>query len=385
MKRFSIGLLLFFICAITFSCAPKYLEKEAPLDTPQYHTRIGYSLLEKGQYEKALESFNRAINLKGGKDYSPAYAGLALVHGFKKQWKEAFKFAEEALDRAKSNDHKISAHIAMGRLLSLKRDKGWIKKAKKHFSEAIKLDDKNEIAYYYRGVVNKRAYLFDEAERDFSKVIEINKTLVAEADKEWKLVNKIKRAQPGTLVGKKIALIDKIDRACVAALFVNELKVEKLLKKRQPIEVDTTFVPPESGLEMETEKIVKKAPATDIEGHWAKNFIEIVIDLNIIPPFPDHTFKPDELMTKAEFADLIAKLAVAVTGDKEILTRFGQQKTFQDVRADHYAAPAINFVTTAGILEPTDPINRIFGLTDNISGADALLAIRELEKAMKWK
>ena len=46
-----------------------------------------------------------------------------------------------------------------------------------------------------------------------------------------KKVQKILRALPGTEIGKKLALQDKISRADAAAVFVHELEVDRLFEK----------------------------------------------------------------------------------------------------------------------------------------------------------
>jgi len=63
-------------------------------------------------------------------------------------------------------------------------------------------------------------------------------------------------------MGKQIALVEHITRADVAALFVEELKLEEVYQKLNVKTFDTEFKPPKSGLEMETETVVKMAPAT---------------------------------------------------------------------------------------------------------------------------
>ncbi|MEQ8465467.1 S-layer homology domain-containing protein [Coleofasciculus sp. E1-EBD-02] len=52
-----------------------------------------------------------------------------------------------------------------------------------------------------------------------------------------------------------------------------------------------------------------QAPDTfsDIENHWAEPFIQGLIDKGVISGFTDGTFKPDEKMTRAQYAALLVK------------------------------------------------------------------------------
>ncbi|MEQ9238557.1 S-layer homology domain-containing protein [Coleofasciculus sp. E2-BRE-01] len=48
-------------------------------------------------------------------------------------------------------------------------------------------------------------------------------------------------------------------------------------------------------------------PFADIQNHWAKPFIQGLIDKGVISGFTDGTFKPDEKMTRAQYAALLVK------------------------------------------------------------------------------
>ena len=52
------------------------------------------------------------------------------------------------------------------------------------------------------------------------------------ADAMWQLSQKIVRAMPGTEVGKKVALYEKITRADLAVLLAEELKISKLMERK---------------------------------------------------------------------------------------------------------------------------------------------------------
>uniref|UniRef100_UPI0013E8E097 S-layer homology domain-containing protein n=1 Tax=Longirhabdus pacifica TaxID=2305227 RepID=UPI0013E8E097 len=46
---------------------------------------------------------------------------------------------------------------------------------------------------------------------------------------------------------------------------------------------------------------------TDIEGHWAEQKILQAVNDGYISGYPDNTFRPDDNITRAEFASVIAR------------------------------------------------------------------------------
>jgi Tfp pilus assembly protein PilF len=373
------SLLFCLILIFIIGCAGKPVKRESLLDTPEYHYNLGSRYLEDGEYQKAALEFERAKALDP--KFCLAYTGLAIVKAKQKDFKKAISFAKKGKSLAETKREKLESYVSMGRVLSLRRKGNWLKKANKEFKKALKLDPKFSKAYYYRGLAYKRGYKFKEAGDDFRKVLELNTTYIKKADHQWSIIQKIERAAPGTLVGKKIALLEEIDRSDVAALFVAELNLDRYLKKRMPLKIDISFKTPEAeAFQKEDLPIIK-----DIQDHWARNYIEEVVKYGIIPLFPDNTFKPDRLITKANFSKMLLDLIVVITGDTTLETKyFGAVSPFKDVRSDHFAFPAIMVTTTRGILEARDKIKGIFGLMDKVSGPEALLAIRNLKIAMQW-
>ena len=47
---------------------------------------------------------------------------------------------------------------------------------------------------------------------------------------------------------------------------------------------------------------------SDISNHWTKDNIQKFIDAGIINGYQDDTFRPDNNMTRAEFATILSKL-----------------------------------------------------------------------------
>lgn len=50
-----------------------------------------------------------------------------------------------------------------------------------------------------------------------------------------------------------------------------------------------------------------KDELTDISGHWAERDIDKMFKLNVVDGYLDNTFKPDNLMSRAEFIKVVNK------------------------------------------------------------------------------
>jgi len=373
-----VAALVLVVLLILSGCGPKPIEKESILDTPDNHYRQGMRSYNRGDLQGATEEFNRATALDP--DYAGGYIGLGLVEAEKENYKEALDLVDKGIGK---NKDFIDGYIAKGRIL-VKQEKGdkWLDNAVKQYEKALKIDENNEKALFYMGEAYKKAYDFDTAADYFSDVISIKGDFAAQANSEWELMQKIQRAAPGTRIGKKIALIPEIDRADLAVLFVEELKLLEVLKKKQPKTYDTRFRPPKDPTKMQ-EQEQKQKLATDIEGHWAKNWIEDIIKADAMGTFPDRTFRPDEKITRANYAMFLQNILIAVTGDEDLATKYiGTQSRFPDINSTHYAYNAICLSVDRGIME-ADKIDGSFGLNKKVSGADALLIIRDFQNALR--
>ena len=379
--RGGIAFVLFFM----IGCTKEVRKPESIMDTPEHHYANGMKLFDRQEYDRAEKSFNRAKELDP--EFAPVYVGFALIEAHKKNFEKSYENLDEAWSNADIDEQKVLVQIGRIRVISQERkEDDWIEDAEDYFDKGKDYDEKNPGLYYYMGVAYKRAFLFDKAGEMFREVLDINSEFVVEADNEWALVQKIQRAAPGSKVGKQIALVDKIDRADIAALLIQELKLDKLFKKRGVKTFDTSFKAPE-GTKFEADKIVKAQKATDISEHVLTADIEEAIKLGIrgLQPFPDHTYRPDKFITRAEYAVIVEDIMIKVSGDEKQATKFvGSTSPFPDIRNDFWAFNAIVSATSKGIMEAKDLSTGEFRAEDSVSGADALLIIRKIKDELKF-
>jgi tetratricopeptide (TPR) repeat protein len=376
-----ICVLIVALVLLVAGCSKKVAPPLSVMDSPEYHYRNGLKYFDSDQLDDALKSFDRAIALDP--KFSLAYIGKGLAFGKKSMFKPAF----ENMSKARGLDHGIEANIGMIRLLSMQHAKDWISDAEDELKSAQKKDPNSARLYYFMGMAYKAALDFDKAANMFKDVLDMNKDFIGEANAEWALIQKIQRAAPGTEIGKKIALIDKIDRADIAALFDQEMNLEKLFTKRGIKSYDTSFkAPKKSSTAMQTEKVIKMDVATDIADQWLKPSIDLVLKLRIrgLEVGPDHTFEPDKLITRSEFALMLEDILTKVSGDKKLATKFlGATSPFPDIRNDQYFFNAAMTAASRGFIE-ADKATGEFKPGDPVSGADALLSIREFKNQLKF-
>jgi hypothetical protein len=111
------------------------------------------------------------------------------------------------------------------------------------------------------------------------------------------------------------------------------------------------------------------AQASDVAGNWAEPFIKALVEKDIIKGYPDGTFKPDQPVTRAEFAALLNRAFDL----KEV--RAGRK--FKDVPKKFWAAEVIQKAYKGGFLSgypngtfaPKQNIIRIQSLVSLVNGS----------------
>ncbi|WP_295614440.1 S-layer homology domain-containing protein [Chamaesiphon sp. GL140_3_metabinner_50] len=104
---------------------------------------------------------------------------------------------------------------------------------------------------------------------------------------------------------------------------------------------------------------------SDISSSWAEPFIKILADKNIIVGYPDGTYRPDQPITRAEFAAMLNKAFD--------LQPIRESRTFADVPSNYWAASVIDRAYRAGFLAGHH--NNTFGPNKNIVRIESLVAL----------
>lgn len=111
------------------------------------------------------------------------------------------------------------------------------------------------------------------------------------------------------------------------------------------------------------------ASLLDTQNHWARLFIEALAQQHIITGFPNGLFRPDNSISRAEFATLLYKAFPTVQ-------HIRQYQPFVDVPATHWATVAIQTAYETGFVSgfpnhryhPDDKISRVDALVSLVAG-----------------
>ena len=365
------------------ACGPRPLRPASVLDTPQRQYSQGLARLEAGDLWGAQAAFERAHALDP--DYPGSYVGGALVAMEHREFWRARQEIETAVHKDGSF---VDAHTALGRVAtaeSMQAAPGsdtWLAEALRSYDRALRLDPGNAGAAYHRAMSLYLAGRFASARASLGGIIARNRgPLVAESLALTERIQLIERASPGTPQGVAIARSDRLTRAELAVLLMEELKLGELVRQRRPAQSASLFATPGSQGQAAPDS------ASDVAASWARSWIEDMLSLGVpgLELMPDGSFHPDEAVSRAAYARVTAGILEVITGRADLATRYvGQTSPFPDVRADSYAFNAIALNVDRGIMA-ADTITGSFRPGDPVSGAEALLIVRELQNAVRME
>lgn len=113
---------------------------------------------------------------------------------------------------------------------------------------------------------------------------------------------------------------------------------------------------------------VQSSQLNDINGHWAEVSIKNLVDAGAITGYPDGSFKPDNTITRAEFAAILVKAYKLTAADGKI---------FADT-SSHWAKDAIATAAANGIISGYS--DTTFGPDDQITREQIALMIVRADK-----
>lgn len=352
------------------------------MDSPAHHFNNGLQFLDDGDTVRAGSEFDLALSIEA--EYPPALAGKGVLMALAGD-EDGLDVIDDARDEADDwgpeirmwpEVMEIRALTGLYAAKVLPRE-DFLEEILDVQEEALEIAPDRPEPYFYMGEAYVRALEFGPAEGQFHKVLILGKGYEARAEKRWRLVQDVNRAAPGTVVGKKIALVQKLTRADLAALMAEELDVDKFYT-RTDIPRPGEFVEPKQAQAV----LDVPAPVEDIAEHPLKSDIEKVLRYGVkgLDLYPDGGFHPDEPVTRAEAAMIFEDVVVRSTGRIELATQFiGQESRIPDMRGDHPAYNAAMLCITRGIMD-ADIRTGLFRPLETVSGVEALVAVKTLRR-----
>jgi hypothetical protein len=112
----------------------------------------------------------------------------------------------------------------------------------------------------------------------------------------------------------------------------------------------------------------------DLVGYWGQPYIQALAERNIVAGFPDGTFKPNDQVTRAQFAAMVAHALELPNSSASV--------QFNDLPANYWGNKAIGAVSSAGLV--TGFPDGTFHPNDNITRAQALVILSKAVPERKW-
>ncbi len=389
---------IFMVVLFLASCAPKsVLEPVSEEDNPAHHYLMGMELIDQGQTIEAAARFERALQLEPA--YPPALAGKALVTAMTVETqvdgehgavalKQALELIEEAEDEADGDTQEFCIQVTAIRVYTHAKPKKWLDNAQDAYDAATSLKAVNvaelpyyralEAADYFMGRAAYKAFQFRDAEDLLSRVTQAPPGRWHQpASALFKKVHKIVRAMANytlTDVAKRIAIKDEVVRVDVAALLVDEMRLDRLMAGRIPVpgsKPKNSFVPADI-IDNPFKAEVLTATAWGLRG--------------LEPQYDETTkaflFHPNEPVKRKELAFILEDLLAKITGDETLPTKYYGQKNSQypDVSPSSSCFNAVVNVVSRNLMETE--LSGAFRPEEVADGAELLLAVMRLRDAM---
>ncbi len=401
MKNFLSVFSVFAAAVLVFSgCAKQAPKCVSPEDNPAHHYSSGMELIDAGKTDQAMDKFERAIYCDSG--YGPAYAGAAIVSAEKAvsakddahrqvDADRAFDLIESAEDNAATPADDFAWRLASMRIYTaLKPTRKWLGHVEDDYKKVMKLKvDERRLLYYegreaasfFMGAAYLEAREFQAARDRFSDVLNEKKAgrWNARADVMWAKADRIVRALAGVTLGdmgKDIAVKDSVTRGDMAALLIDEVKIDRLFAGRIPVKSEIDKLKPEFIPVDIKDSPFREEALTMMK--WGIRGLEPVYDEGS----KAYLFHPDEPVKRKDFALALEDILIKITGDSKIASAFlGHAKSpFPDVSPTAAWYNAVMNVTTRNIME-TD-LSGEFRPDAVVDGAEAVLAIRVLKQRL---
>jgi len=119
---------------------------------------------------------------------------------------------------------------------------------------------------------------------------------------------------------------------------------------------------------------------TDIRTHWAYRWILVVAESGIMEVFPNHTFQPENVVDRGGLAQVVSRVLTLIASRDPVSGARWQavREQFADIDSQHLQYRAASMAVAAEVLSVLEG-NR-FGLTDAVTGLEALAAVEQLER-----
>ena len=358
-----------------------------------YPAQVGsaYVALAGGDFDRALGNFDAA--LRAAPAYVPALVGRGQTLLALKRDADAIAAFEAALSADPSladvrrrvdvlRFRSLQQIIEAGRAAALA---GRLAEARSAYQRALQASPDSAFLHREVGLLERKQGNADAALVSFRRAIELDSgdavSLVQlaellEARGEFEQAEAAYRQaaeiEPGAEITARIAAIAA--RAREARL---PPEFASIAASSQITRADLAAL-----LGVRLEDVVAAAPArevvmTDVQRHWAADWITRVARAGIMEPYANHTFQPAEPVTRGDLAAAVrGVIMVLAASHADLRARLADRPQIVDMPPGHLSYPAVAVAVSFGVVPLLD--GKRFEVARPVSGAEAAEAVARL-------
>jgi Flp pilus assembly protein TadD len=358
---------------------------------------LGFVELATEDYEDAVKRFDQV--LKRSRDYAPALAGrgealLALKRdGDALESFEAALAVDATLDLPKRRVELLQFRVLEAELGNARKaaEAGRYDEAMAAYQQAIAASPQSAFLYREMGAIERRRNNRDAAIDQYRKAVDLDPHDAA----AWRELGEVheERDEHAAAVDAYVKAM-AIEPSPVLQARIDQLKgiLALALLPAEYRSIPESETVTRGGLSaligvrfanfLESVGARSVAVVTDTRDHWAASWIFAVTRAGVMEAYPNHTFQPDEIVRRGDFARVVGQMLDLIAQRQPAAARQWQsdRREIKDVSAAHLNYEAVAASVSSGILPLSD--DGTFQLSRPVSGAEAVAAVDRLEKLL---
>jgi tetratricopeptide (TPR) repeat protein len=359
---------------------------------------LGFVELATQDFENAVRRFD--LVLKRSSNYAPALVGRGEALLALKRDRDALQSFEAALDVDSTLDlpkrrvELLHFRVLEADLSSARRaaEAGHYEEAILAYQRAITASPQSAFLYREIGAIERRRNNRDAAIAQYRQAVDLDPNdavawrelgeVLEERSEHAAAVDAYVRAiaiEPSAAVQSRI---DHLKGLLALALLPSEYRAipESPTLTRGAL---SALIGVRFGMLLESVGTRSAVVVTDTRDHWAVSWIFTVTRAGVMEAYPNHTFQPDEMVRRGDFARVIGRLLDLIAERQPAVASRWQaaRREIRDVSATHLSYEAVSASVSSGVLPLFD--DGTFQLSRPVSGADAVAAVDRLEKLLQ--
>jgi protein tyrosine/serine phosphatase/arylsulfatase A-like enzyme len=343
----------------------------------QASVEAGNRLLAAEQFQQAVPHFQLAS--QKNMDFIEARLGLAQALSKTGNAAQALSELRQAMIRAGSQEERIRVARVTIKILAESSARGELPSyafdiAEREWALLELVGQEDQESLLRLGEVFERGLYLSRALEAFERARIKGGLPGKDIERHVERIRTVHSYAPRSELGKRLGLMPQVNRGEVAALLVQELRVDRVRALHGSPTWRATI-----------DKPVAAPAVKDIADSPQREDIKRVLAMGIrgIEPFPDQTFRPGAVVSRAEFVVILEDVLTRATQDQTLATKLlGRSSRFNDIEAGAWYQSAADLARGLGLFESAVGEVPKFKPLDPITGLETLQAFRLLRKRL---